>query len=73
MLESAVGIAVLIGVCYDDRQSLLVSSSCMYALDDLKVSPLAYSIHNNTQLLASNEFFLQTSTIQIAVFEIGGK
>ena len=65
------GIAELIGDFFDDRETLLASSSGMYGLDDLETVYLSYSVRDNMQLLASNEFFRRTSTIKIAVFEMG--
>ena len=73
VVGSNVGISVLIGVCYEDHKTLLVSSSCLYGLCDLEMFYSAYSIRNNMQLLASNEYFPRTLTIKLAVFEIGGK
>ena len=37
LVESNVGIAVLIGDRCDDRASYLVSSSCLYDLNDLEM------------------------------------
>ena len=73
VVESNVGISVLIGDFYDDQETLLVSSSCLYGLGDLEMLYSAYSIRNNMQLLARNEYFPRTSTMKLAVFEIGGK
>ena len=73
VVESNVGISVLIGGFHDDHETILVSSSCLYGLDDLEMFKLAYSKRNNMQLLASNEIFPRTSTIKLAVFELGGK
>ena len=73
VVGSNVGIAVRIGVCHDDNETFLMSSSCLYGLGDLEMFYSSYSIRNNMQLLASNEYFPRTSTIKLAVFEIGGK
>ena len=73
MVESEVGIVVLIGDFFDNRETLLASSSCMNGLDNLEIVYLSYSVRDNMQLLASNDFFRRTTTIKIAVFEIDGK